>query len=92
MNKRELVQNVATETGLDQAAAESALGAMTVAIARALAEGEKVALPGFGTFEVRARAARSGRNPHTGEPLEIAASKGPAFKPATALKQAVLGD
>jgi DNA-binding protein HU-beta len=56
-----------------------------------VAAGDRVTLPGFGTFEPRSRAARSGRNPQTGEVMQIAASKAPAFKPATAFKQAVAG-
>lgn len=92
MNKRELAQAVTAETGLDQAGAEAVLSAITAAIASELAEGKKVTLPGFGTFEVRSRAARNGRNPQTGELIAIAASLAPAFKPATALKQTVRGD
>ncbi len=91
MNKRELVQAVANETGLSQAAAEGALDAVVSGISSALAAGDKIALPGFGTFEVRDRAARNGRNPQTGESIAIAASKAPAFKPASALKQSVNG-
>lgn len=90
MNKRELVQAVTRETGLDEAAADSALTAITTTITKTLAEGEKVTLAGFGTFETRARAARQGRNPQTGEPLSIAANNAPAFKPAAALKRAIL--
>jgi nucleoid DNA-binding protein len=89
MNKRALVETVASTTGLGLAAAESALDAVSGAISNALAEGDKVAIPGFGTFEVRDRSARTGRNPQTGETIQIAASKAPSFKPATALKQAV---
>lgn len=91
MNRRELVTAIATEAGLDQATADSALTAALAVIEKALAEGEKVTLPGFGTFETRNRAARTGRNPQTGEAMEIAASVSPAFKPASALKQAVAG-
>ncbi|NHC47513.1 HU family DNA-binding protein [Motilibacter aurantiacus] len=89
MNKSTLVDAISRDAGLGSAAAEAALSALVGAITRALAEGDKVTIPGFGTFEVRERAARSGRNPRTGEPMEIAASKAPAFKPATALKDAV---
>jgi len=91
MNKRVLIETVATTAGLDIPSAESALDAVVGAISKALAEGDKVAIPGFGTFEVRDRSARTGRNPQTGEAIEIAASKAPAFKPAAALKQAVAG-
>lgn len=89
MNKRDLVESVAAEAGLDRRSAESALDAAMGAISQALADGDKVTVAGFGTFEVRDRAARTGRNPQTGEAIEIAASKAPAFKPAAALKQAV---
>lgn len=91
MNKREIVSTIAEKAGLTQTAAESALDAALEAIGGALADGDKVALAGFGTFEVRERAARTGRNPQTGEQMEIAASKAPAFKPAAALKKTVSG-
>lgn len=91
MNKRELVEAVASSTDLSAAAAERAIEAVVEAITGALAKGDKVTVPGFGTFETRSRAARTGRNPQTGETLEIAASTAAAFKPATALKQAVNG-
>lgn len=91
MNKREIVSTIAEKAGLTQTAAESALDAALEAIGGALAAGDKVALAGFGTFEVRERAARTGRNPQTGEQMEIAASKAPAFKPAAALKKTVSG-
>lgn len=90
MNKRMLVETVARRAEMNLTAAEAALDALVEAIGAALAAGDKVVVPGFGTFEVRQRAARTGRNPRTGEPLEIAASKAPAFKPATALKHAVV--
>lgn len=89
MNKRTLVETVAAKAGLTKTAAESALDAMVGAINDALADGEKVAIPGFGTFEVKDRPARTGRNPRTGETMEIAARKAPGFKPATALKNGV---
>lgn len=91
MNRKELVKTVAREAELTEAQADAALGAVLDAVVAAATEGEKVTLPGFGTFEVRDRAARSGRNPQTGEAIEISASKTPAFKPATAFKQAVSG-
>ena len=78
MNRKDLAQAVAQEAGLSAAQADAAVAA-----------GEKVSLAGFGTFEQRSRVARSGRNPQTGEALEIAASVAPAFKPAAAFKQAV---
>lgn len=91
MNKREIVAAVAEQGGLSTGQAESAVDAALGAIASALAAGDAVSIPGFGTFEVRERAARSGRNPQTGAPLEIPATKAPAFKPATALKRSVNG-
>ena len=89
MNKRDLVDAVANKSELDRRSAESAIDAAVEAISGALADGDKVTLPGFGTFEVRERNARTGRNPQTGETIQIAASKAPAFKPASALKTAV---
>lgn len=89
MNKRELARAVAQETDLTQSDVEGVIDAVFTAIGSALSEGDKVVLPGFGTFEVRNRSARSGRNPQTGEQIEIPASKSAAFKPATALKQLV---
>lgn len=89
MNKRELVEAVAATSGLARSEAESAVEAAVHALTGALSAGEKVTLPGFGTFEVRERAARSGRNPQTGEAMDIAASRGAGFKPASALKQAL---
>jgi DNA-binding protein HU-beta len=91
MNRRDLAEAIASDTGLDVRAADAALGAAVSAITAALAAGDKVAIPGFGTFETRARAERSGRNPQTGETMTIAASTAPVFKPASALKQAVNG-
>lgn len=89
MNKRELVDAVAAETGQEPREVETALGALLAVIGATLAAGDPVALPGFGTFEVRTRAARTGRNPRTGEALAIAASAAPVFKPAAALKRRV---
>lgn len=89
MNKRELVDAMAAKAGIEKTSAEAALDALVDAITTALADGDKVTVAGFGTFEVRQRSARSGRNPQTGEPMEIAASKGAGFKPAAALKSAV---
>ena len=91
MNKRELTDSVAEATDLSKSDAASAVDAVLDAIASALVAGDSVTLPGFGTFEVRSRAARSGRNPQTGETMEIAASKAPAFKPGSALKKSVNG-
>lgn len=91
MNRKDLVQTVAQEAGLSAAQADAAVTATLDGLVAAVAAGEKVTLPGFGTFEQRSRAARSGRNPQTGEAMEIAASVAPAFKPAAAFKQAVAG-
>ncbi|MDF9715061.1 HU family DNA-binding protein [Nocardioides sp. ChNu-153] len=91
MNKKELVDQVAEATGLGKGEAESAANAVFDAIGKALAAGDKVAVAGFGTFETRERAARTGRNPQTGEEIQIAASTTPAFKAAAALKKTVAG-
>lgn len=89
MNKRDLVEAISADSDFDLTTSEAALSAVVGAVTKALAKGEKVAVPGFGNFEVRERSARTGRNPQTGEEIQIAASKVPAFKPATALKRAV---
>jgi DNA-binding protein HU-beta len=91
MSRKDLVETMARGAGLTAAQADSALTAAIDGVVGAVATGEKVTLPGFGTFEQRSRAARSGRNPQTGEALEIPATVAPAFKPATAFKQAVAG-
>lgn len=88
-NKAELVENVAKKTGLTKKDATAAVEAVFGSIQDDLKKGDKVQLIGFGTFEVRNRAARKGRNPQTGKEIEIAASKAPAFKPGKALKDAV---
>lgn len=88
MNKTDLVKAVA-DAGLTKKDAEKAVAAVFGAIEGALAKGDKVQLIGFGTFEVRERAAKEGRNPKTGEKITIAASKVPAFKAGKALKDAV---
>ncbi|MDO5609993.1 MAG: HU family DNA-binding protein [Pseudomonadota bacterium] len=89
MNKSDLIDNIAQGANLSKADAGRALDACITAISDALKSGDNVAIAGFGSFEVRARAARTGRNPKTGEALAIAASKAPAFKPGKALKDAV---
>jgi DNA-binding protein HU-beta len=89
MNKTELVEKVAEDAGLEKKAAEQAVKAALNAITDAVAAGEKVTLPGFGTFERRERAAREGRNPQTGEKLKIAKSKVPAFKAGGTFKSYV---
>lgn len=88
-NKQELVNDVATTTGLTKKDATAAVDAVFASIQDTLAKGDKVQLIGFGNFEVRTRATRKGRNPQTGEEIEIAASKIPAFKPGKALKDAI---
>lgn len=89
MNKAELIEAVATAAELPKATATRAVEGLLNAVANALKEGQQVALPGFGTFEVRERAARQGRNPQTGQTIEIKASKVPSFKAGKALKDAV---
>ncbi|MGF7184179.1 DNA-binding protein HU-beta [Desulfitispora alkaliphila] len=89
MNKTELVTSVAEKTDMTKKDAEKVVNAVFASVEEALASGDKVQLVGFGTFEVRERASRTGRNPKTGEPIEIAAAKVPAFKAGKALKDAV---
>lgn len=89
MNKTELVSAIAEKSGLSKADSEKALNAFTDAVTSELKNGGKVQLVGFGTFEVSKRAARTGKNPQTGEPLEIAACKAPKFKAGKALKDAL---
>ena len=89
VNKADLVSHVVAETSTTKAAAERMVGAVFSAIAGALARDEPVAIAGFGKFVVRDRAARRGRNPRTGEPVAVPASKVPSFKPAKALRDAV---
>jgi DNA-binding protein HU-beta len=89
MNKSDLVDAIADSAGLSKADAGRALDAVVDTITGALQSGDSVSLVGFGTFSVRDRAARTGRNPRTGETIQIAASKNPAFKAGKALKDAV---
>ncbi len=89
MNKTDLIAKVAETTELSKKDASKAVDAVFDAIAEALQNGEKVQLVGFGNFEVRERQARKGRNPQTGEEIEIAAGKIPAFKPGKSLKDQV---
>ena len=89
MTKVELIASVAAEAGMSKKDAEKAVNAALAAITEELKNGGKVSLVGFGTFEVRARPERQGRNPQTKEPMTIAASKLPAFKAGKALKDAV---
>ena len=89
MNKSDLIDAIAESTGLTKADAGRALDATTDNIAKALQKGQSVSLVGFGTFNVKHRAARQGRNPRTGESITIKASNTPGFKAGKALKDAV---
>ena len=89
MNKGELIDAVAASAGLSRADATKAVDAVLDNVTRALAGGNSVSLVGFGTFSVKARAARMGRNPRTGEAIQIKASNVPGFKAGKALKDAV---
>ncbi len=89
MNKAELIANVAGSADISKKDAEKAINAFIANIESALKKGEKVQLVGFGTFEVRQRAARKGRNPQTNKEITIPASKVPAFKVGKALKDAI---
>ncbi len=89
MNKAQLIDAVAGAADLSKASAARAVESVFDVITGALREGEQVTVVGFGTFLVRERAARTGRNPQTGESIAIAASRQPAFKPGKALKDAV---
>ena len=90
-NKESLINEVAKGAGLTKKDADEAVNAVFKAIADSMARHEKVQLIGFGNFEVRHRAARKGRNPQTGEEMEIPATDVPAFKPGKSLKDAVKG-
>ena len=89
MNKSELVAHIATSAGLTKAQATAALQAVETSVIDTLANGGEVTLIGFGTFKVTDRAARTGRNPKTGEEIQIVASKVPTFKAGKAFKQAL---
>ena len=89
MNKAQLIEVIAAKSELSKKDAEAALNATVDAIKEALKAGDKIQLVGFGTFAVKARAARSARNPRTGETIEVAAAKVPAFSAGKALKDAV---
>jgi len=91
VNKSELIGAAASSSGLEKSEVSKALEAVIDTISETVKSGDKVAISGFGTFERRERAARTGRNPQTGESLEVAASKAPAFKAAKAFKDAVNG-
>ena len=89
MNKSELIAAIATKTGETKKDAEATLNAFVNVVSETLAKGDKVQLVGFGSFEVRKRAARKGRNPQTKEEIKIPASKAPVFKAGKALKDLV---
>ncbi|PTX62568.1 DNA-binding protein HU-beta [Melghirimyces profundicolus] len=89
MNKTQLIEQVAEATGKTKKESGELVEAVLTSISDALRRGEKVSLIGFGNFEVRERAARTGRNPQTGETIQIQASKVPAFKPGKQLKESV---
>jgi len=89
VNKQEMIDNIAAEADITKAAAGRALDAVIDSITDSLKKGDSVVLVGFGTFSVRERAARTGRNPQTGAEIQIAAAKVPAFKAGKALKDAV---
>lgn len=89
MNKQELITKIAEKADISKKDATTALTALIATITEELKAGEKIAIPNLGTFEVRDRAARTGKNPRTGETVTIEAKKAPAFKAAKALKDAV---
>ena len=91
MNKRDLADVVAYETGTPRSQAMAGVNVVFETIAAALRDGADVRITGFGTFGVRERRARTGRNPRTGEPVDIPASRAPAFKPSKALKDRING-
>ena len=91
MKKDDLVTSVAETAGISKADADRALGAIVDAITKTVASGDKVQIPGLGTFEPRDRSAREGRNPQSGETIQIAATTVPGFKAATAFKNATAG-
>lgn len=91
MNRKELIDVLATKTDSSKADADRSIAALIDIITATLKKGDNVALVGFGTFEVRKRAARAGRNPATGEAIKIKASKQPAFRAGATLKAAVNG-
>ena len=89
MNKTELIAAVAEKSGLSKKDADNAVNYMLDAVVETLAQGDKVQIVGFGTFEVRSRSERQGRDPRTNNPITIPASKSPAFKAGKAFKDAV---
>ncbi|WP_448511143.1 nucleoid-associated protein HU-beta [Photorhabdus sp. MH8.4] len=91
MNKSQLIDKIAADSNISKAAAGRVVDAFISSVTGALKDGDDVALVGFGTFAIRERSARTGRNPQTGEELKIAAAKVPAFRPGKGLKDAVNG-
>ncbi|ERS91370.1 MULTISPECIES: HU family DNA-binding protein [Halomonas] len=89
MNKSELIEAIAASADIPKASAARALDAMVDTVTDSLKKGDSVSLVGFGTFQVKERAARTGRNPQTGQPIEIKAAKVPSFKAGKALKDSV---
>ena len=89
MTKADLISAIANDTGFSKKDSETALGSVLTSITASLQEGDDVRLVGFGTFKISDRAARTGRNPRTGESIQIAASKVPTFKAGKELKEAV---
>ena len=92
MNKAELIEEISVSADISKAAATRALNAMTDAVTSALQNDDQVVIVGFGTFSVRERSARTGRNPQTGEPIEIKAAKLPNFKAGKVLRDALAGE
>ena len=92
MKKEDLVETIASAADISKADADRALKALVDAITSTVAARQRMQIPGLGTFEARERSAREGRNPQTGETIQIAATTVPGFKPATAFKQAVAGE
>lgn len=91
MNKKELIEAVATSTGESKKTVSEVLDATIETVQKNIKKGDRVSLPGFGTFSRRARSARTARNPRTGEEIKIAATKVPAFKPGATFKDFVAG-
>lgn len=89
MNKSQLVESIVEKTGWTKREAEAAVNAFVETVSDAVADGERVTLPGFGTFEKRDRAARTARNPQTGDPIKIKKTSVPAFKPGAGFKSYV---
>ena len=92
MNKKELVAQVAGKTGITKKNIANVIGAFTETIAESLSKGEKVTLAGFGTFQIMQRKARRGRNPQTGDEIQIPAKKVPKFVPGKGLREKVKGE